>query len=161
VRKYSNWEIIICSPELSSFVFCGGLGVMIDNLAKELSYMGFSVTVIVPFYKFDVNGNKINLDNFEILEKSSHEVSKVVSFNCEIILNDGIFPVWLYKTNYNFKQLRNKDNIMENAFCKLTSKPKMSTDIKVWFIRSTNYFNRPYENVSLISSQEIPNNFTV
>ena len=112
--------------------------------------MGFSVTVIVPFYKFDVNGNKINIDNFELIEKSNHEVNTFF-FKKKIVLNEGIFPVRLYKTNYTVKQMRNKENIMENAYCRLNSKKKQTTEFKVWFIRSKKYYNKPNDNVKFTS----------
>ena len=47
---------------------------MVENLASELALMGFSTTVILPFYKYDINGNKLNLDNFDMVEKTKHEV---------------------------------------------------------------------------------------
>lgn len=74
VEKYSDWEIVIASPELQSFCFCGGQGVMAECLAKELSLMGFSTTVVMPFYKFNINGDKTNLVNFKLLQKKRHEV---------------------------------------------------------------------------------------
>jgi hypothetical protein len=50
---------------------------MVENLASELSLMGFSTTVILPFYKYDINGNKLNLDNFDLVEKTKHEVKSL------------------------------------------------------------------------------------
>lgn len=42
--------IVLLTPELGRFSTAGGLGVMVDDLAKELAALGLEVHVITPYY---------------------------------------------------------------------------------------------------------------
>lgn len=150
MNKYNDLEIVIASPELKSFCFCGGLGVMVENFAKELAMMGFSTTVIIPFYKFDVNGVKTNLDNFYLTQKKQ----------LEVVVNGGVFPVNVYKTFLQFKAAGKKDTLREHSAKQSQKGFKKAPSIQVWFIQHKNYFVHPYDDVSLTSSLPSPNSST-
>ncbi len=53
IKENSLGPIAFVTPEIGSWSSIGGLGVMVDELSKELARLGEEVYIVTPYYQFN------------------------------------------------------------------------------------------------------------